>query len=152
MNFTPNDLQNIEIKKTALGYSQEMVNQILDKIIEDYSLYIKENRELKERISVINGQLESFKNIEDILMNSLVTAQKTAEEVKKNAYDNADNILREAELKAQSIIHSASDDIVKIKREYEDLKSKMKGYRAKCISLLSSQLEMLKETEESKEE
>jgi len=42
MNYTPNDLQNITFKKSFMGYSEDVVNDVLDKIIEDYSAYIRE--------------------------------------------------------------------------------------------------------------
>ena len=54
MNYSPNDLQNITFKRSLWGYSEDAVNEVLDKIIEDYGEYIRENIELKDRIAVLN--------------------------------------------------------------------------------------------------
>ena len=51
MNYTPNDLQNITFKKSFMGYNEDMVNEVLDKVIEDFSAYIHENIELKDRMA-----------------------------------------------------------------------------------------------------
>lgn len=145
MNYTPNDLQNISFKKKVMGYSEDMVNEVLDKIIEDYSTYIHENIELKDRVSVLNEGIQHYKTIEESLQNTLLVAQQTGEDIKKNAYAKADNIIKEAELKAQKIINDASSEVVKIKFEYEDMKKRLHIFKSKAETLLLSQLEIIKQ-------
>ncbi|MCR4434289.1 MAG: DivIVA domain-containing protein [Clostridiales bacterium] len=145
MNYTPNDLQNIVFKKKVMGYSEDMVNEVLDKIIEDYSSYIHENIELKDRVSVLNEGIQHYKTIEESLQNTLLVAQQTGEDIKKNAYQKAENIIKEAELKAQKIINEANDEVVKIRYEYEEIKKKLHIFKSKAETLLMSQLEVLKQ-------
>jgi len=146
MNFTPNELQNLELKRTLYGYSANNVNEVLDKIIEDYANIMKENRELKEKMSVMSESLQNYRSIEDNLTNALVLAQKAAEEVKQNAYDRADNILKDAEIKAQQLVNGAYESIAEVNKEYEDLKNKMKLYRIKCENLMKAQHEIIQQT------
>lgn len=148
MNFTPNDLQNIRFKKTVYGYSEDMVNEVLDKVIDDYSAYIRENMELKEKLDLLNESLQHYRSIEELLQNSLVVAQKTGEEVKKNAYDKAANIIAEAEMKAQKIINAANEEAAKIKLQHQELKGSIKVFRSKCESLIHSQLEIMRQLTE----
>ena len=117
MNYTPNDLDNIKFKKNFMGYNEDQVNDVLDSAIQDYELYIKENIELKDRISVLNEGIQHYKNIEESLQNTLVVAQQTGEEIKKNAYDKADNIVKEAEIRSQKIINDANQEVIKIRFE-----------------------------------
>ncbi len=145
MNYTPNDLQNITFKKTFMGYSEDTVNDVLDKIIEDYSAYIRENVELKDKLALLNDGLQHYKSIEESLHNTLLVAQQTGEDIKKNAYEKADNIIREAEIKAQKIMNDANQEVVRIKFEYEDSKKKLHIFKTKCEMLLMSQLELLKQ-------
>lgn len=145
MNYTPNDLQNISFKKKVMGYSEDMVNEVLDKIIEDYSTYIHENIELKDRVSVLNEGIQHYKTIEESLQNTLLVAQQTGEDIKKNAYAKADNIIKEAELKAQKIINDAGSEVVKIKFEYEDMNKRLHIFKSKAETLLLSQLEIIKQ-------
>lgn len=145
MNYTPNDLQNMTFKKHIMGYSEDMVNDVLDKIIEDYSAYIKENVELKDKLALLNEGLQHYKTIEESLQNTLLVAQQTGEDIKKNAYEKADNVIREAEIRAQKLINDANQEVVKIKFEYEDSKKKLHVFKSKCEMLLMSQLELLKQ-------
>jgi len=148
MNYTPNDLQNLTFKKGFMGYSEDMVNEVLDKIIEDYSAYIRENIELKDKVALLNEGLQHYKTIEESLQNTLIAAQQTSEDIKKNAYEKADNIIKEAEMKAQKIINDANQEVVKIKFEYEELRKKLYIFKSKAEALLLSQLEILKQITE----
>jgi cell division initiation protein len=145
MNYTPNDLQNITFKKSFMGYSEDSVNDVLDRIIEDYTAYIRENLELKDKVALLNEGLQHYKSIEDSLQNTLIMAQQTSEEVKKNAYEKADNILKEAEIKAQKIINEATQEVVKVNFEYEDMKKRLYIFKSKAETLLMSQLEVMKQ-------
>lgn len=145
MNYTPNDLDNIKFKKGFRGYDEDQVNDVLDNVIHDYELYIKENIELKDRISVLNEGIQHYKNIEESLQNTLVVAQQTGEEIKKNSYEKAENIVKEAELKAQRIINDANQEVIKIRFEYEEMKKRLHLFKTKSETLLLSQLELLKQ-------
>ncbi|WP_027629081.1 DivIVA domain-containing protein [Ruminiclostridium cellobioparum] len=145
MNYTPNDLDNIKFKKNFMGYKEDQVNEVLDSIIQDYELYIKENIELKDRISVLNEGIQHYKNIEESLQNTLIVAQQTGEEIKKNSYSKAENIVKEAELKAQKIINDANQEVIKIRFEYEEMKKRLHLFKTKSETLLLSQLELLKQ-------
>ncbi|GAE87721.1 DivIVA domain-containing protein [Acetivibrio straminisolvens] len=145
MNYTPNELENLTFKRSVVGgYSEDMVNEVLDKIIEDYTAYIRENIELKDKVAVLNEAILHYKNIEESLQNTLLVAQQTSEEIKKNGYQKAENIIKEAEIKAQKIIDEANQEVLKIRFEYEELKRKLHSYKSKVESLLLSQLEILK--------
>jgi len=115
----------------------------LDKIIEDYVAYIRENIELKDKVAMLNEAIAHYKNIEESLQNTLLMAQQTSEEIKRNSYQKAENIIKEAEIKAQKMIDEANQEVLKIKFEYEELKRKLHSYKSKVESLLLSQLEIL---------
>lgn len=146
MNYTPNDLQNITFKKSLVGgYNEDNVNDVLDKVIEDYSAYIRENIELKDKLALLNEGLQHYKTIEESLQNTLLVAQQTGEDIKKNAYEKAENIIKEAEIKAQRMISEANQEVIKVKFEYEDMKKKLHIYKSKAETLLLSQLEIIKQ-------
>lgn len=152
MNYTPNDLENITFKKSIMGYSEDAVNEVLDKVIEDYSAYIHENIELKDKVAILNEGMQHYKKIEESLQNTLIIAQQTGEEIKKNSYEKADLIVKEAEIKVQKLISDANSEVIRIKYEYEDLRKKLYIYKTKAETLLLSQLELMKQTLESDDE
>lgn len=145
MNYTPNDLDNMKFKKSLRGYDEDQVNGVLDNVIQDYELYIKENIELKDRISVLNEGIQHYKNIEESLQNTLIVAQQTGEEIKKNSYDKAENIVKEAEIRAQKIINDANQEVIRIRFEYEEMKKRLHLFKTKSETLILSQLELSKQ-------
>ena len=140
MNFVPNDLQNIAFKKAMMGYNILQVEDVLLKVVEDFSELIKENAKLKEKLEDSQDKVKYYKTIENNLHNSLIIAQQTSEEIVANARDNADNIVKEAELKAQQIIDEAHKQVLNVKFEYENLKRDVISYKAKIESIIKAQL------------
>ena len=148
MNFTPNDVQNLMFRKSMMGYNEDQVLEVLDKVIEDYSEYIRENIKLRDKIEQLNDRLLEYKSIETTLQNSLVIAQQTSEDIVKNAEAKAENIIKASDMKAQQILDDANKEVIKVRFEYEQLKREMEVYRAKVESILSAQLKFLQQTTE----
>ena len=103
MPLTPVDIHNKEFSRSFRGYDEDEVDQFLDLIVEDFERLYKENLELKERVSLLKEQADYYKSMEATLRDTLVTAQKTAEEVEASAHKNAELIIKEAEQEAQKL-------------------------------------------------
>ncbi len=139
--ITPLDIQNKEFSKGLRGYKEVEVDSFLDEVIRDYERLIKENEELKEKNEIIQKKLEHYDNIEDTLKNTLVVAQKTAEEVNINAKNKSQQIIESAEHEAKKIIEKAQYEVVEIQKEYENIKKEMLVFKMRFNTLLKSQLE-----------
>ena len=147
--LTPLDIENKKFQKQVMnGYNVDEVDDFLDEITADYEKLYKENTELHAEIERSKGDLEKYKNIEQTLQNTLVMAQKTADDIKTNAQDEADNILRNARAKMQGSVDELTKDLETRKREYAETKKQFDIYRAKMEALLISQLELLKDMKE----
>jgi cell division septum initiation protein DivIVA len=72
-------------------------------------------------------------------------AQTTAEDVKKVAGQQADQIINEAKSTAQKQVNDLDNEIMAKKKELEDVKKQFDIYKAKMESLLIAQLELLKD-------
>ena len=143
--LTPLDIEKREFKKRLFGgYGAGEVDEFLDRVLHDYETLYKENIELKDKVSMMSESIQHYKLIEDTLQNTLVVAQSTSEDIKRNAYEKADNILKDAEVKAQSLINQASQEVFKINMQYQDLRGKLETYRVRMEALLAAQLEILR--------
>lgn len=151
LNFTPNDIQNILFKRSLFGFNQFQVEEVLDKIVEDMTTYIKENNRLKEKLEDAQEKLNYYRGIEQSLQNSLVIAQQTSDEIIQNAKKNADNIIKEAELNAKKIIEDANQEVLEIRFEYERLKREVEAYRTKIESIIKAQLQSLRSLSDENE-
>lgn len=141
--LTPLDIQNKEFRKGIRGYKEVEVDSFLDEVISDYEQIYKENKNLKSKIEMLNEQLTHYDSIEDTLQKTLVVAQTTAEDVVFNARKKADIIIDEANNRAERIVDSAKDQVIDIKKEYENMKQEIFAFNTKYKSLLSSQLETI---------
>lgn len=127
------------------GYSVEEVDDFLDDLTADYSKSYKEATELKAKVEELTKSLEHYKTIEETLQNTLVMAQTTADDVKKIAQQQADQIINEAKSTAQKQVGDLDNEIIGKKKELEDVKKQFDIYKAKMEALLISQLELLKD-------
>ena len=72
-------------------------------------------------------------------------AQTTAEDVKKVASQQAEQIVNEAKVSAQKEVTDLENEIKLKRKELDDIKKQFDVYKAKMESLLISQLELLKD-------
>lgn len=72
-------------------------------------------------------------------------AQKTADDVKNIAKQQADQIVNQAKGTAQKQANELDNEIIVKKKELEDVKKQFDIYKAKMESLLISQLELIKD-------
>lgn len=144
--ITPLDIENKKFSKQMMnGYSVEEVDDFLDELTEDYSQNYKEVVELKAKLEELTQSLEHYKTIEQTLQNTLLMAQTTADDVKKVAQQQAEQIVSEAKGVAEKQANDLNVEIVAKKKELEDVKKQFDIYKAKMESLLISQLELLKD-------
>lgn len=144
--ITPLDIENKKFSKQMMnGYSVEEVDEFLDDLTVDYGKAYKQSTELSEKVDELEKSLKHYKTIEDTLQNALVMAQSTAEEVKRVAQQQADQIIKEAEGNAKKSVDDLSQEILMKKKELDDIKKQFDVYKAKMESLLISQLELLKD-------
>ena len=148
VNFVPNDLQNIAFKRSLFGYNILQVEDVIMKVVEDMAEMIRENAKLKEKLEEAQEKVKYYKTIENNLHNSLIIAQQTSEEIISNARNNADNIVKEAELKAQQIIDNAHKEVLGVKFEYERIRRDLNAYKVKIESTIKSQLKLLDNLED----
>ena len=147
--LTPLDLENKRFTRQKLGgYNLDEVDDFLDELTLEYGKLYKENSELKEQKEELDSNVGKYKNIENTLQNTLVMAQKTADEITLVAKQQAEQIIKEAEFSAKSSVEELNAQILVKQKELEDLKKQFDVYKAKMESLLISQLGLLKDIKE----
>ena len=144
--ITPLDIENKKFSKQVMnGYSVEEVDDFLDDLTMFYTKSYKENSELKAKVEELEKSMEQYKTIESTLQSTLVMAQTTAEDVKKVARQQAEQIVNEAKDTAKQQVTELENQIILKKKELDDIKKQFDIYKAKMESLLISQLELIKD-------
>ena len=143
--LTPQDIANKEFKKALYGYNAKEVDGFLQEICDSYEKLYKENLAAKERISMLADAVKQYKSMEETLQNALTVAERSGEDVKKNAYDKAEVIIKDAENQAAEIINQSAMEVAKVTYSYEQMKRSVEVFRAKVVALLNAQLDIIKD-------
>jgi len=146
--ITPLDIENKRFTKKMKGYSTDEVDDFLDELTLEYGKLYKENAELKSQREELDDNVGKYKNIESTLQNTLVMAQKTADEITIVAKQQAEQIIKDAEYTAKTSVDELNIQIINKQKELDNLKKELEVYKAKMESLLISQLELLKDIKE----
>ena len=139
----PSEIQEKEFKKIARGYDDKEVDTFLDEVFIDYDLLYRENVELKDRLGALNKNMDYYRNMEHTLQNTLILAEKTAEDVKEAAVLRAKELEKEAMLRGEEILQDAKARISGLNEEISRLESHYELMRTRIRLLLNAELELL---------
>ena len=96
--FTPQQIDQISFSRSTFGgYDMQQVDEFLEPLTEDYVTLYKENALLKSKMRVLVGKLEEYRKNEASMKDAVVNAQKTC-----------DNMVREAEAKCAQMLSKAN--------------------------------------------
>ena len=136
--ITPMDIHNKTFSRGLRGYSQEEVDAFLEELSGDYERIYREHREMEEEMDTIRTKLRNYEKMEATMSSTLVMAQETAENVKKNALKEADLAVREARNSAHKILEEAEQAKAKLKSELLKAEADMSVYIEKVLANLKS--------------
>ncbi len=141
--LTPVDIENKEFNKSFRGYDIDEVEEFLQTLVTDYEKLYRENASLKEKNAMLQETIGNYRGMEETMQNAIIAAQRTAEDIKRNAYHRAENITREAQTRANESIASADKTIQELENSYLALQGEVDAYRARMRSLLETNLKLL---------
>jgi cell division initiation protein len=145
--ITAVDIQHKTFKKALQGYERADVDQFLDEIIETLEDDAQQRAALEAEIADLKERVSHFKAIEESLQNTLVLAQRTADEVKASAHKEADLIREQARLANEREIAGYSDAITEVRRQQQRAVEATEKARSELRSLLMTHLALLERAE-----
>lgn len=144
--ITPLDIRNMKFSSNMLGYKKVEVDAFLDEILLDYEKLYRKSSESDEKIKSLSKLVKNYEEMEETMKNTLVVAQSSAEQLTTSSRAKADSIIAEAELKSKEIISKATEKLVALQTQYDELKKEI------SLSILHSKAELeiqLKSLEDS---
>jgi cell division initiation protein len=138
VKITPVDIKNQKFGKSFRGYDPSEVEGFLEMTASTLEELLLENSRLKEKSSAAEATLKSYTDLESNLRDALVTAQKTAEEIRQNAQKEAELLMRETKLKAERNLTETYDTVSRIKKQIADLENQKREYLVRFKSLLDT--------------
>lgn len=137
------DIQHKVFKKKLNGYDGAEVDQYLDEIIEAFEDEAHARAALEAEIGDLRERISHFKAMEESLHNTLLLAQRTADEVKASAHKEADLIRHEARLSIEKEITQYGERAADARRERERTLESLDGVKREFRGLLMTHLALL---------
>ena len=143
MNISPLDIRKHEFRKSLRGFDPDEVMAFLDMISLEFENLIRENSLMKEKVANLDSQLKKYHDIESTLQETLLSAQRACEDTITTSKKQAEVIIREAEVKAASIIEEGRKKLSGLRSSFTEMKIQKEIYQTKLKALINAQLEIL---------
>lgn len=141
--ITPMDIHNKTFSGQIRGYSKDEVNAFLEELASDYEKIYREHRAMEEEMDIIRTKLRNYEKMESTMSHTLVMAQETADNVKKNAHKEAALSIQEAQSEAQKIVSDAEAARRKMNADLLKAEGDMNLYIEKLLSNFKSALALI---------
>ena len=110
MTITPVELNHIQLKRGLLGYRRRDVDQLIEEIERSFEAVWRERAEYADRIEQLQSDLARHRDLETLLRTTLVSAEKSAHELKAQAKREADLVIEEAHAEARATTRAAATE------------------------------------------
>jgi cell division initiation protein len=135
MAYTPVEIRHVKFGRGLVGgYKRDVVDKTLGEITLSFEDVWRERADLADRVEALETELSRLREREELLKETLISAERNAAEVKETAQKQADLTLAEAHSEARSITRGAQS-------ERERLIAEARSVRA----LLRSALDIVEE-------
>lgn len=138
MKVTPLDLRQTQFATGMRGYDRNEVRSFLADAADDYEQALREIDRLRQDLSRAEHDLVEHRDREINLRNTLLTAQRLADQIRENAENEAKMILREVEGRADLAIQKAQARLEEIERDIAELKLRRRDVETSLDSSIAA--------------
>jgi cell division initiation protein len=143
MSLTPVEIRHVKLGRRPLGYDRKATDDVLADIVTSFEQVWRERADLRDEIEELEAELARQKEIEGVLRNTLISAERMADDVRTQARREADVIIAEARASARDIVSGAGAERERIHGEIRRLRALEVDVRAEYRAFLASALERL---------
>lgn len=124
--MTPQEVANCTFAKAAIGgYHMTSVDEFLDKLTEDYTALYKENAALKAKLKVMVDKMAEYREVEDAMRSTLLTAQKMANSMVAEAEQKRDAMIANAAAAVQNRKNELSKEVEAEERRLIEIRQRV---------------------------
>ncbi len=144
--ITAQDIRERTFERARInGYEPASVDDFLDQLAEEVAASQKENSVLKAKMKVLVDKIEEYRGNEEALNLALLSAQKLAVQIEKEARDRAAAMIADAERQVKERVGAIEDEVELQNRRLDDAKAATAEYFEAVRVLCDEQLKKLDE-------
>jgi cell division initiation protein len=149
MSLTPVEIRHVKMGRRLFGYDRDETDDLLADVVTSFEQVWRERADLRDELEAVESELARQKEIEGALRNTLISAERMADDVRTQARREADVIVAEARASARDIVSGAEKERERIHGEIRRLRTLEVDVRAEYRAFLVSALDRLEsDTEE----
>lgn len=155
MNVSPLDLRQQKFKSAMRGYDRGEVDALLTAVADDYEGAIRDADRLRDDVARLEGLLAEHRSEEKSLKNTLLSAQRLADELREKAEADAQRIVRDAEARADLLLQKAQTRHEDLQREIDGLRARRRETETSVeaiINALKNTLDFVREQDQKERE
>jgi len=145
MKLTPLDIHHKEFRHALRGYNEEEVDQFLDQVADEFERLFKENIDLSERLEALQNKVNDFEMQRQTINNTLMTAQRSADDIISRTNIEAEGIVAHANERAKEIVNDALAKKQQVRGELLRIKQAEEEFREKYRAMLEGNLRAINE-------
>jgi cell division initiation protein len=135
---TPLDMRQAKFGTGLRGFDRAEVGAFLAEAAEGYEQALRDNDRLRQEVARLESALTQYRDLEGSLKSTLLTAQKTADDVRENAAQEAGRIVREAEGRAELLMQKTQARVEDVQRDIDTLRMKRREAESNLESLIAA--------------
>jgi cell division initiation protein len=108
MALTPVEIRHLHFPRRPFGYGRRAVDAAIEEIVDSFENVWRDRADLADRVEELEGDLVRYRELETLLRQTLVSAERAAHELKSQAAREAELIVEEAHAESRSIVRAAS--------------------------------------------
>lgn len=144
MKISPMDIQQQQFKgKMFGGLDAEDVDAFLQSVAGEMEELLRENDELKERVSRNAASIAEMEAREVQLRETMLAAQRITEEMKANAQKEAQLLVSEAEVKGERIVIEAEKRLLQLNGQIQELRREKVQFESSFKGMLDTYYKLL---------
>lgn len=138
MKVTPLDLRQQRFRTAFRGFDRAEVTALLHEVAEEYETALLEVDRLRQDLTRTEACVSEHREHETNLRNTLMTAQKLAEDIRESADRQAQSIIREAESRSDLLLQKTQARLEDVQREIDGLRLKRRDVEASIEATIAS--------------
>ena len=107
MPLTPAEIRHTELRRGIFGYRRRQVDELQQEVVASFEEVWRERADLSEKVEQLESDLQRHRELEALLRTTLVSAERTSEELKEQARREVELVLGEAHAEARAITRGA---------------------------------------------
>lgn len=152
MKLTPADVQRQIFSQRFRGFDADEVRTFLAAVAEEMAGMLRDKERVEQELKHLELIVSEHREREAILKNTLLTAQKVAEDIRETARKEAHTIVKQADLQGDSLLELAQRRAHDVERGILELRGHRTALRTDIRALVTRLTHLLDLQEEAEVE